>query len=61
MELLHWAYCLETGEIIGSCRVNELKRRIRYSQAWDFAHGYGGKRSWRFHHGEYETLRIKGC
>ena len=55
----HWAICLETGEVLGSTTGNALKRHIARNTAWDIANGYGGKRSWRFHHGDYEGLRMK--
>lgn len=54
----HWAYCPETGEVLGSSTVNGLKRHIHHNVAWDRAHGFPRK-TWRFHHGAYESLRTK--
>ena len=54
----HWAYCLDTGEIIGCSTSSALKRRVRYRVARYKQLGYtGGK--WRFYHGELDDLRAK--
>lgn len=54
----HWAYCPETGEVLGSTTVNGLRRHIRSYVAWYIANGYP-KKSWRFYHGAYEGLSTK--
>lgn len=54
----HWAYCPETGEVIGSTTVNSLRRHIRRHMARDLKYGFAAK-SWRFYHGAYEGLRLK--
>ena len=54
----HWAYNLETGEVLGSSTVNGLRRHIRRNTDWNVRHGYGAG-EWRFYHGAYEGLRLK--
>ena len=54
----HWAYNLETGEVLGSSTGNGLRRMIKRSQSWQIRYGYGtGK--WRFSHGAYAGLRFR--
>lgn len=52
----HWAYCPETGEVLGCQTGNALKRAVRRNIAWDIRNGYP-KKSWRYYHGAYEGLK----
>lgn len=54
----HWAYCPETGEVLGSSTVNGLRRHVAHNVRYDRKCGYPRK-SWCFHHGSYESLRLK--
>lgn len=55
-EIRHWAYNLETGEIIGCSKANGLKRRVAFTNSFNRKYGYpcGG---WRFFHGSEREFR----
>lgn len=54
----HWAYNLETGEVLGSSTGNALRRHVARNVRWNIRHGYGAGK-WRFYHGAYEGLRLR--
>ena len=58
MDCKHWAYNLETGEVLGAMTGNALRRHVAYNVRWLVRHGYGAGK-WRFYHGAYEGLRFR--
>jgi len=54
----HWAYNLETGEVLGSMTGNALRRHVTRNTRWNVRYGYGAGK-WRFYHGTYEGLRFR--
>lgn len=57
MDCKHWAYNLETGEVLGAMTGNGLRRHLAHNVRWLVRHGYGAGK-WRFYHGTYEGLRF---
>ena len=54
----HWAYCPETGEILGSSRACGLRRHLAHNIRWGIRHGEP-RRYWKFMHCSEEALRAR--
>lgn len=56
-EIMHWAYCPATGEVLGNATSNSLKRHVRRVTNWHIRYGCPVC-EWRFFHGSEHQFRV---